>query len=58
MLGNNDDELDGESNEKEEIELQQGDVDLIPVSRWVLNTTPSLQVPGRSDIVSSFAGLR
>ena len=57
MLSNNDDELDGESNKKEEVELQQGDVDLTFVSYWAVNRKQNLEIPGRSNIVSSSAGL-
>ena len=36
MLRNNDNELNGESNEEEEIELQQGNVNLFMVSYRML----------------------
>ena len=42
MLSNNDDELDGESNEEEEIKLEQGNINLSGVSLRNPNDTQSL----------------
>ena len=47
MLGDDYNELNGESDEEEKIKLQEGDIDLLIVSRFSIIHTQYNSIPGK-----------
>ena len=58
MLSHNDDKLDSEADKEEKVELQQRNVDLEKVSYLAVNIVENPRILDKSDIASSFEGLR